>query len=148
MKILGWIRKGDNAACGEVVAEGMPTFTVHGQPVAFLGANMTCRKNCVIAQAHPGYTLPNQKTAPHHGHVTSNGCPLISSLNDVYGWKNESDENIPAAYKQNHLEEWIPVFSPLRHEDGEHDQHLIFENQMGKHLEVSLTKLRTNVVQK
>lgn len=33
MKIIGWIRQSDKAACGGTVAEGLTTFTSHGKPL-------------------------------------------------------------------------------------------------------------------
>jgi uncharacterized Zn-binding protein involved in type VI secretion len=100
MKILGWIREGDRAACGGVAAEGFPTHISYGKALSYYGARMKCRKNCVIAQAHPLYTLPNGQQVPHHGHVTSGGCPLESTLNDIHGWGNESQEPIALTFKQ------------------------------------------------
>ncbi|WP_175001202.1 hypothetical protein [Duganella vulcania] len=32
MNIIGWIREGDQAACGGKVAEGLTTCTGHGVP--------------------------------------------------------------------------------------------------------------------
>lgn len=96
---------------------------------------MACHKNCVIAQAYPVFILPNGRTVPHHGHLTSNGCPLISTLNGTHGLQIEGGNEVPVAYKQNDDEEWIPIFAPLKHEDCEYDQHMIFENQDGQALE-------------
>lgn len=135
MKILGWIRYGDKAACGGLVVEGDPTFKSHGQPLAYYGAHIACRKHCVIAQAHPCFTLPNGLQVPHHGHVTTGGCPLESTLNDVHGWINEGGDVIPEDFQQNSNGKWLSMLAPPAHEDYSHDQHLILEDQDGQVLE-------------
>lgn len=135
MKSLGWIRYGDKAACGAEVVEACPNVKSHGRELTFYGARLACRKYCVIVQAHPRFTLPNGKNVPHHGHITTGGCPLISTLNDIHGWSNESGVDVPEAYRQNKEGEWVGVFSPRRHEDCEHDQHFIFEDHEGQPLE-------------
>jgi uncharacterized Zn-binding protein involved in type VI secretion len=112
MKIIGWIRYGDKAACGGTVVEGDPTTNSHGRPLTYYGARMACRKGCVIVQAHPCFTLPNGRQVPHHGHITSCGCPLQSTLNDVHGWSNENGEAIAATFYQSAEGEWLPKFGP------------------------------------
>ncbi len=59
MKIIGWIRQGDKAACGGLVAEGDPFCTGRGKPYAFQGAKMACEKTCSITQGFVRRTLTN-----------------------------------------------------------------------------------------
>lgn len=42
---------------------------------------------------------------------------------------------MPEAYRQNKEGEWVGKFSPRKHEDCEHDQHLIFVDHEGEPLE-------------
>ncbi|MCL1620494.1 PAAR domain-containing protein [Ralstonia pseudosolanacearum] len=77
MKLIGWIRHGDKAACGGTVIEGNLTTNSHGRSLAYVGAHMACPKGCVIVEGHPFVTFDGKMT-PHHGHRTSYGCPLIT----------------------------------------------------------------------
>jgi uncharacterized Zn-binding protein involved in type VI secretion len=88
MKIIGWIRQGDKAACGGLVAEGDPFCTGRGKPYAFQGAKMACEKTCSITQGFVRRTLTNGCAAVVHGMQTSGGCPLLSTLNDLDGVSN------------------------------------------------------------
>lgn len=94
MKIIGWIREGDRAACGATVIEGDPTCRSHGRAYAFVGARMACPKNCVIAQGFVRSTLTNGRAQVIHGMKTSGGCPCLSSLNDIDGVGNSDGETI------------------------------------------------------
>jgi uncharacterized Zn-binding protein involved in type VI secretion len=125
MKIIGWIRVGDKAACGGTVLEGHPNVTAHGRLVAYRGARMACRKNCVIIEGHPHVTLPNGREVPHHGHLTSGGCPLISTLNDIYGWENESGEEILPAFVPDGEGNWRGIYPPEQEHDETHDEYFI-----------------------
>lgn len=107
MNTIGWIRYGDKAACGGVVVEGSTTEISHGRPLAYYGARMACRKHCVIMEAHPCFTLSNGRQVPHHGHITTNGCPLESTLNDIHGWLNESGSAIPIRFAKDAEGEWV-----------------------------------------
>ncbi len=120
MKIIGWIRYGDKAACGGTVVEGEPFVTSHGRPLAPYGARMACRKNCVIAQATPSTTLPSGRGIPHHGHITSGGCPLISTLNDIDGVGNQAGEPIATAFFQNAAGEWTPKIPDSQYDEKAH----------------------------
>ena len=111
MSSLGWIRKGDKAACGGVVAEGLPHFNSHGVEASYQGARMACPKNCTIAEGLQQFTLPNGRQRPHHGHRTSSGCPLISTSNGVDGWGADGALE-PASFFQNADGQWIEVAAP------------------------------------
>jgi uncharacterized Zn-binding protein involved in type VI secretion len=122
MEIVGWIRRGDKAACGGMVAEGLPTFISYGEMMSYEGAKMLCQKNCHIGEAHPLTTLSNGRHQAHHGHRTIPGmCPLISTLNDIHGWCNETGEHIPVEFVE-HNGEWIEAIYDeqfiLKYEDG------------------------------
>lgn len=108
---LGWIRKGDKAACGGVVADGLPTVKSHGVEASFQGARMTCPKNCTIAEGLQQFTLPNGRKRSHHGHRTTGGCPLISTCNGVDGWGGGSTL-VPASFFQNADGQWVDVAAP------------------------------------
>ncbi|SNT15753.1 hypothetical protein SAMN06265795_11597 [Noviherbaspirillum humi] len=113
----------------------MPGLTSHGRELTFYGAQMACRKRCQIVEAHSRIKLPNGRNIPHHGNITTAGCPLISTLNDVHGWSSESGEDGGDTYRQNDAGEWVKVLSPRRHEECEHDQHVILLNEDGQPLE-------------
>lgn len=119
MKIIGWIREGDKAACGGKVAEGLNTCTSRGVPYTFQGARMECRKNCVIAEGFSRSTLANGHSRVIHGMRTSGGCPVSSTLNDIDGVGNQSGEPIPLGFIQDHNGEWVGntagVTSSVRH---------------------------------
>jgi uncharacterized Zn-binding protein involved in type VI secretion len=66
MRILGWIRVGDQAACGGTVAEGYERASYNGVPYSFQDARMDCPRNCVIAEAASFFRLANGKRLPHH----------------------------------------------------------------------------------
>ena len=129
MKILGWIRYGDQAACGGQVVEGCSTTESHGRRMAFYGARLACRKNCVIAEAHPNVTLPNGRNVPHHGHITTGGCPLISTLNDVHGWTNERGAEIPPAFVPDGEGGWKGIHPPPQEHDQIHDEYFILMDE-------------------
>ncbi|WP_413459856.1 PAAR domain-containing protein [Herbaspirillum huttiense] len=114
MKIIGWIREGDRAACGATVIEGDPTCRSHGRAYAFVGARMACPKNCVIAQGFVRSTLTNGRAQVIHGMKTSGGCPCLSSLNDIDGVGNSDGETIAEQYFRNADGQWtgIPAHCP------------------------------------
>jgi uncharacterized Zn-binding protein involved in type VI secretion len=88
MSIIGWVRQGDKAACGGVVAQGCPTDISHGQAYTFQGAKMLCRKKCVIADGYAKSILTNGFKQVLHGMRTTGLCPLISTLNGLDGDEN------------------------------------------------------------
>ncbi|KVQ36773.1 MULTISPECIES: PAAR domain-containing protein [Burkholderia] len=114
MKILGWIRQGDQAACGAPVSAGDAAYESHGRSLAYRGASMACPKRCVIAEGHPDFVLPNGCTVPHHGQRTSGGCPLQSSLNDVHGLRNASGKPVATTFYLSSSGTWLPRFGPER----------------------------------
>jgi uncharacterized Zn-binding protein involved in type VI secretion len=107
VKIIGWIREGDKAACGGKVAEGLNTCIGRGLPYSFEGAHMACRNNCVIAEGFSRSILSNGRSRVIHGMKTSGGCPLYSTLNDIDGVGDESDEAIPLGFIQDHNGDWV-----------------------------------------
>lgn len=109
MRIIGWIREGDKAACGGHVVWGDQLCKSHGKPYAFEGARLVCAKNCVIAEGFMRRTLTNRRHAVIHGMKTSGGCPLISTLNDIDGVGNGTGADIPAGFFQNADGEWAPA---------------------------------------
>lgn len=100
MSIIGWIRQGDGASCGGTVAQGHPTVTSHGKPMAHHGSPITCRKNCVIVAGDHHATLPDGLPMALHGDKSSGGCPLISTLIDIHGVGNAAGAPIVTAYFQ------------------------------------------------
>jgi uncharacterized Zn-binding protein involved in type VI secretion len=107
VKIIGWIREGDRAACGGIVAEGLSTCTGRGVPYSFQGARMACRKSCVIAEGFSRSTLSNGRNRVIHGMKTSGGCPVHSTLNDIDGVGNESGETVHLGFTQDHNDQWV-----------------------------------------
>lgn len=113
MKIVGWIRTGDKAACGGTVVEGIDNCTSYGVPYSFEGARVACRKNCVIVEGLPHVTLPNGRGFVIHGMRTSGGCPVYSTLNDIDGVGNESGEAIPLGFVPDHFGNLTDVISHI-----------------------------------
>ena len=122
MDIVGWIREGDKAACGGTVVEGDQTCKSYGRAYAFQGARMACRKNCVIAEGFGRSTLTNGRSRAIHGMVTSGGCPVYSTLNDIDGVGNESGESIAERHFLNAVGEWTPVKEADPQEDSYDEQ--------------------------
>jgi len=108
MKIIGWIREGDKAACGGAVVEGDHTCTSDGRAYSFQGARMACRKNCVIAEGWMTSTLTNGRAQVLHAMKTTGGCPLESTLNDRDGWSNEGGE-VPVKFFKNAAGQWTGI---------------------------------------
>lgn len=107
MKIIGWIRQGDKAACGGKVAEGLHTCTSRGVPYSFEGAHMACRNNCVIREGFARSILANGRSRVIHGMKTSGGCPLYSTLNGIDGVGDTSGEAISLGFTQDHAGQWV-----------------------------------------
>ena len=116
MKIIGWIRLGDVAACGGKVAEGLNTCTGRGIAYSFEGARMACRNNCVIAEGFSRSKLPNGRSRVIHNMKSSGGCPVYSTLNDIDGVANQSGEVIAEKHFLNADGQWTPVKEPAPHE--------------------------------
>jgi uncharacterized Zn-binding protein involved in type VI secretion len=110
MQIIGWVRVGDSAACGGTVSEGLDTNTAYGQALTFRGARMQCPKmNCVIVGHVPTATMQNGREMVHHGHLTSGGCPLLSTLNDIAGVGIEDGVSTPAVVLEPGGRNWAPA---------------------------------------
>lgn len=123
MKIIGWIREGDRAACGATVMEGDPTCRSHGRAYAFVGARMACPKNCVIAQGFVRSTLTNGRAQVIHGMKTSRGCPLVSTLNDIDGVGSEGE--VHAAFAPDADGGWRGISPPEGGHEAVHDEYFI-----------------------
>lgn len=108
MKIIGWIRVGDKAACGATVAEGYENARYNGVPFTFHGARLDCPQGCVVAESNGHFKLPNGQFVPHHGHRTSGGCPLHSTANEIGGYSNSSVDPIPEQYIPDGAGGWKP----------------------------------------
>jgi uncharacterized Zn-binding protein involved in type VI secretion len=109
MDIIGFIRFGDKAACGGMVSEGIATHTRDGKPISFQGARMACKRGCIIAGGWAHITLENGRNACTHGHLTSGGCPLISTLNEIDGVGASNGGDVPVKFFQNASGEWVGV---------------------------------------
>lgn len=121
MRIIGWIRVGDKAACGGVVAEGDPLVSSNGIPYSFEGARMSCASKCVIAEGYEFSTLANRRHRVLHGMRTSCGCPLYSTLNDRDGVGNGAGNEVPEKYFRNADGRWEPIKAP-GHDDPKFDE--------------------------
>lgn len=110
MKIIGWIRIGDKAACGGTVAEGLATNTAYDRALTFRGARMQCPKlKCVVAGHLSTSMMANGREMVHHGHLTSGGCPLLSTLNDIAGVGVEPGAVPAAILSQSAERNWVPL---------------------------------------
>lgn len=112
MRIIGWIREGDRAACGGQVVEGDQLCRSRGRPYSFQGAKLACAKKCTIAEGFMRRTLTNRRYAVIHGMKTSGGCPLISTLNDMDGVGNETGSPVPTTFFQNSDGAWVGACRP------------------------------------
>lgn len=139
MKTIGWIRLGDLAACGGIVAEGDVRCRNMGKPYAFQGARMDCPRNCVIAEAYDQSTLTNGQRRVLHGMKTSGGCPLLSTLNDIDGITQSSAANVPVRFIQDEAGQWHG-----RDNEG-YDQHFVpTDQQTGEPLADRFYRMRFN----
>lgn len=125
MQIIGCIRVGDRAACGGMVAQSESGIIVDGRECAFKGAKMACQRHCTIAQAAGEYTLCNGADLPHHGHLTTGGCPLESSANDLYGFACEPASAPPARFILGQDGQWMAC-----PHTGEFDILFVIKNHM------------------
>ncbi len=85
-------------------------------------------KGCVIAEATPGFTLPNGRPVPHHGHVTSGGCPLISTLNDIHGKYNEGAKEAFSAFEPDSAGNWTAGRPTPSVRDKKPDYYLVLKS--------------------
>ena len=135
MKIIGWIRMGDKASCGGVVAEASVTEKCDGLGYAFQGAAMSCTKGCMIADGYTHAKLDNGKLRVHHGQCTSGGCALVSTVNNRDGIGNASGATVADQFVQDLEGKLVEVFLPRASELCEFDQHLVFVDEHGVLLE-------------
>lgn len=132
MNIIGWIRYGDATACGGTVAEGDPYCTSYGRAYAFQGARIACRQSCVITEGLQQYTLPNGRSMVTHGMVTSNGCPLLSTLNDIDGVCNDSGKEIQPAFAPDGDGRWRAIDPPPQEHGQAYDEYfIVMDEQSG-----------------
>lgn len=126
MKIIGWIREGDKAACGSLVAEGDPLSRGQGRDYAFQGAQMACKKKCSIAEGFLGRKLASGRFSVIHGMRTSGGCPLLSTLNDLDGVSNGGGL-VPTSFFMNADGQWAGA-GPAS-DEALHDEQVLLRNQ-------------------
>jgi uncharacterized Zn-binding protein involved in type VI secretion len=107
MKIIGWIRLGDKAACGGKVVEGVANCRSRGVMYSFEGSRIACTNNCVIAERYSRSILPNRRSRVIHGMRTSSRCPLYSTLNDTDGVSRQREDAVPLSSVQNHNGKWV-----------------------------------------
>lgn len=131
MKIIGWIRLGDQASCGGVVAEGSSAEKSHGKGYAFQGATMSCNKGCKIVDGYAKAELENGRKRVHHGQCTSGGCALISTLNNIDGVGNASGMAVADAFAQSAEGKLLDIFLPRASALCEFDQHIVFTDEDG-----------------
>jgi uncharacterized Zn-binding protein involved in type VI secretion len=125
MGVIGWIRMGDKASCSGVVAEGDQFCRSYSKPYAFQGARMACRKNCIIADGVIRSTLTNGRAQVTHGMKTSNGCPLVSTLNDIDGVGDDEITEVPCAFAPDGAGGWKGVTPPPAEHDNAYDEYFI-----------------------
>lgn len=135
MKTIGWIRLGDKAACGGVVAEASSIETSHGRGYAFQGAAMDCKKGCKIADGYPNARLTNGRQRVTHGQRTSGGCALASTLNDIDGIGNAPGSRIADAFEQDAEGNLLEIFLPRPLASCTFDQHVVFVDEHGAALD-------------
>lgn len=79
----GVIRQGDSNSHGGKVVTGQEKSIVMGRPVACVGDRCTCpmpgHHDCVIVEGDPAVQIDGKAVA-FHGHKTSCGATLISSI--------------------------------------------------------------------
>jgi uncharacterized Zn-binding protein involved in type VI secretion len=131
MKIIGWIRLDDKAACGGTVAEASLTEKSHGLGYSFQGAAMSCNKGCKIVDGYPHAKLQNGKQRVIHGQRTSEGCALISTLNHINGIGNATGQNIADKFIKDAAGNLLEVFLPRPLSLCEFDQHVVFTDEDG-----------------
>jgi len=139
MRIIGWIRAGDQAACGEQVIEGDPCSISDGRFLAFEGARMGCSKDCVIAEGYIPDKLFNGRSPVLHGMRTSGGCPLLSTLNDIEGVGNERGGEVPIRFVKDNEGEWVG-----RASEGYDQQFVLTDKQTGEALANRHYKIKFN----
>lgn len=123
MEIVGWIRVGDKAACGGTVVEGDETCISYGRAYAFQGAHLACQKGCVIADGFIRAVLTNGRSQVIHGMMTSGGCPLQSTLNDIDGVGVDEAEETPIRFVKDDDGGWVGKMN-----EG-YDQHFILTDE-------------------
>ncbi|WP_208280504.1 PAAR domain-containing protein [Massilia oculi] len=131
MKIIGWIREGDTAACGGVVTEGDWLCRGRGRAYAFQGAQMACKKKCLIADGFSRRTLTNGRASVIHGMVTSGGCPLLSTLNDLDGVSNGGGR-VPTSFFLNADGHWTGDAPAL--DEHPYDEQVLLRHQRAEGL--------------
>ncbi len=139
MRIIGWIREGDQAACGDQVIEGDSCSISDGRSLAFEGARMSCTRGCVIAEGYRPDKLFNGRSPVLHGMKTSGNCPLLSSLNNIDGIGNDGREELPIRFVQDDAGAWVG-----RANDGYDQQFVLTDKQTGEALANRHYRMRFN----
>ncbi len=123
MSIKGWIRMGDKAGCGGTVVEGDQTCVSHGKAYAFQGAKMACQKSCMIVEGHMNAVLTNGRSQVLHGMKTTNGCPLVSTLNGIDGVGSAAAP--AAAVVPDPVAGWKGIEAPPQEHSEQFDEYFI-----------------------
>lgn len=129
MRIIGWIREGDQAACGGTVAEGDGHRISWGKACAFEGARMDCPGDCVIAEGYAHSRLANGRKQVVHGMKTSGGCPLLSTLNDRDGVGTSRGEPVPIRFVRDETGAWTGKMN-----EGYDQQFVLTDEETGRAL--------------
>jgi len=139
MKIVGWIRQGDQAACGATVAEGDQLCISMGKAYAFEGARMDCSGTCVIAEGVASWQLTNGSNQVIHGMKTNRGCPLLSTLNDIDGIGRAGGPDVPIRFVQDDAKNWVGKTN-----EGYDQQFVLTDEQTGMPLPNRHYRLTSN----
>jgi uncharacterized Zn-binding protein involved in type VI secretion len=129
MEIIGWIRYGDKAACGATVIEASSAEISYNKGYSFEGARMACRKNCIIIEGFPSAFLSNGRRQVIHGMLTSGGCPLQSTLNDIDGVGNEDGKEIFPAFVQDENGGWKGIYPPAQEHEQAYDEYFMIMDE-------------------
>ncbi|WP_413456879.1 DUF6402 family protein [Herbaspirillum huttiense] len=111
--------------------DGVQACSSYGRAYTYQGASIACSKRCVIAEGLPTNVLPNGRPRVLHGMRSSQGCPLISTLNGTDGISSES--TIFPAFVPDGEGEWRGIAPPDTSHEKEFDEYfIVLEQETGK----------------
>jgi hypothetical protein len=90
---------------------------------------MACNKQCIITQGDDHTTLPNGRSRVLHGMLTSAGCQLQSSLNDIDGLENVGNQRIYSAFVPSQNGKWKSINPPEQQHDRQYDEYFILMDE-------------------
>jgi uncharacterized Zn-binding protein involved in type VI secretion len=105
---------GDRTTCGGAVAQGNPTFDVHGVPVTFTTAKISCRKNCVVVGGDPCETLDGHPIASFLLSSSSGGCKFVPSQRTSGDVRGSSNGARPASVAAGVADAVIPIMEDMQ----------------------------------